>query len=120
MYRPSRHHILHVGREWSLRPEPRKLRELPSLVPNIDRGVHDELHNHCPAVPVLGICAMQRIAQEVRDTGDTYKTLDQLFLAVERAGRHPKAKPLERELGQLMIHTIQLQIPYIREGMIHE
>lgn len=112
------HHILHNREEWSLRNDALFLRETPSLIPALERSVHDEIHETCPPVPLLGCYALAIIRREFEPTPDTIETMENLMFAIEEAGRHPKAHPLEKDLGQLAIEAVRLQIPDIREGLI--
>lgn len=114
----SKHHILHERASWSARPEFKQLRGTPSLIPRIDRDVHDALHAHCPAVPILGSHAMRRVNMLFEPTGDTFEDIDGLSRAFDKATKHPRAHQLERDLAGLAIETMRLQIPYIREGRL--
>lgn len=112
----DRHHILHNRQEWTLRPQAERLRETPQLVPLIDREVHEEIHRECPVVPLLGYHALNRVNGVFRPVKfDTLKTIDNLLLSIDYAVDHPKAHPLERQLGQLVIATIETQRPFIAD-----
>lgn len=114
------HHILHNRREWTLRPEARKLRETPSLVPVLGYwAIHQELHANCPPVPCLGYNGLLAVYKEFKPTNDTFTSMDNLLFAIETASKHPKAHPVERELALLAMEAIDLQRPYIREGIVH-
>lgn len=111
------HHILHNRQEWSLRPEASALRETPSLIPRIDREVHNEIHRVCPAVPLLGYHALLRTRSNFEPTGSTMKDIDNLQYAIEDAIQHPRSHPIERGLGDLALWAIDLQKPILKEEL---
>lgn len=114
------HHILHNRKEWTLRPEARKLRETPSLIPVLGTwAIHKELHDNCPPVPCLGYNGLLQAYKNFEPTDDTFTSVDNLLFAIEKASHHPKAHPVERELAQLAVEAIDLQRPYIKEGLLH-
>lgn len=114
MERRDRHHLLNPRLEWTLRPNARKLREAPGLVPVIDRELHEEIHRSCPPIPLLGHHALQTVAREFQPHPDTLVSIDNLLFAIEAAGRHPKAHPVELELSSIAIQAIGLQREYLR------
>lgn len=116
--RQDRHHILNNRIEWSARPESSVLRETMSLIPLMDRSVHEQIHRECPPVPTLCVQALQRVVRTFRPTHDTFETMDNLMFAIERASDHPKAHPIERQIASLAIQSIDMQRPYVRDGII--
>lgn len=116
--RADKHHIMHFRQEWTLRPEARVIREHPSLVPLIDREVHEDLHANCPSVPALGYQTLIRVAKNWYPQRDTVASMNDLQYAIGKASEHPLIHPLERQLAQLAVEAIGLQRPYIEEGLI--
>lgn len=114
----DRHHINHGRLEHELRPESRMIRETPSLVPLMDRGIHTELHKHCPTVPVLGYHALMLVARDYNPTDDTFESIDNLMLAIESAAKHPRAHELERRMADIVVESLELQRPFIRAGIV--
>lgn len=112
------HHILFNRQEWELRSESKLLRQTPSLIPRLDREVHEELHRACPAVPILGYYALFRTLRSFEESDDTLESVDSLMFAIEAAGNSPKAHPIERSIGELAVQAIDLQRPFIREGLV--
>lgn len=113
----NRHHILYHAKEWSLRPYAKSMRETPSLIPNMDRLVHEELHMNCPPVPLLGYYALEKTRSNFNPTGNTLDDMDGLMSAMEKSTRWERFHPLERELAGLAIEAIELQRPWVKEGM---
>ena len=111
------HHIINRKREWELRPEAYRIRAVKSLRPVIPRVIHNAIHAHTPPVPLLGYETLVQVQKNFRPTSDTLETLDLLCDSIVEAGRHPRAHPIERELGELTIEALQLQVPFLREGL---
>lgn len=113
----SRHHILFEASAYNSRPEARALRTTHSLIPRIDRDIHDDLHTFCPSVPLLGSQALLKVCEYFNPTGDTMRDMDGLMSAIERSTRSRSFHPLERDLGGLAIESIETQRPYIEKGL---
>lgn len=116
--RRDRHHILHTGMEWNLRPETRSLRETPQLVPLIDRQVHDEIHRIAPAVPLLSYYVMKRTVSRFEPQPTTIRSLDNLMICIEEAANHRRAHPLERDLAHVAINALDIQRAILRGNVI--
>lgn len=114
----DRHHLLNPRMEWSLRPQAAKLRGTPSLIPRIDREIHEEIHRECPPVPLLGVYALRGTLERFVPTHDTLKDMDNLMSAIESSSRHRMVHPIERDLAGLAIEAIDMQRPYIMDGII--
>lgn len=115
----DRHHILHDRVEWTARPEARALRESPSLVPRIDRDLHDYLHQQTPTVPLLGYHALIHIRRDFEPVpGNTIKSLDNLMGAIDKAGRHERAHPIESDIALLAVECLRLQRNILRGNII--
>ena len=115
----DRHHILHYRQEWRLRDDATAIREHPSLVPVLDRETHNEIHRHCPPVPLLGYHALRRVRALWVPHKDTIESVDSLLWAIDETNRHPRAHPIERSLGELAMQAIELQKPYISSDLNH-
>lgn len=111
------HHPIHNKQEWTLRPEAEYIREHPTLLFPMEVPLHNELHGNCPAVPLLGVYALKHIARNWEPDRDKLQSLGNLQAAIEQAGEHPRAHPIEKQLGDLAIHAIDLQKPYLRESI---
>ncbi len=113
--RKDKHHIIHHGLEWSMRPQALAIRETPSLIPAMPRDYHEYIHATVPAIPLLGYHALNHTLSRFKPNDDTLETMDNLMSAIEHASRHPKAHAVERDLAQLAIHAIDLQRPLIED-----
>lgn len=118
MKRKDCHHLLNTARQWNAEPIGKKLRENGSLIFRIDREVHEELHREVPPVPLLGHYALLGTIQRYQPSYDPTKDLDALCLAMDKTVRGSRFNPIERELAGLAMEVIQLQKPFIYEGLV--
>lgn len=84
----------------------------------LDRSVHEHLHRYTTPVPPLGVYALQRVVRDFKPSRDVFQSIDNLMTSIEGAANHPKAHALERELAYIAIDAIDLQRPFIKEGLI--
>lgn len=114
----NRHHILHTRQSWQSREEATYLRQQPLLIPKMDNEVHNELHANCPEVPLLGAYALREVANNFERGSNPIETLCKLIWSIDNASRHPKAHRIERQLARLSASALELQLPYLREGIV--
>lgn len=112
------HHIVFNRQEWTLRPKARAIREHPSLIVNMPRALHNEIHATCPAVPLLGYAALDIVQTNWDPDPNHLKSMDNLLFAIDTVSIHPKAHQIERALAQLAGQAVELQRPYIIEGIV--
>lgn len=115
----SRHHILFDRHSWCSRQEARYLRGQPLLIPHIDEYIHTELHNNCPIVPLLGYHALIKVASCFEKGSNTLQTLDKLLCCIDDVAGHYKTHYIERDLADLTIESIKLQIPYLKDSQVN-
>ena len=116
MFERKGHHIVHTAKEWELRPEARRIRQTPTLIVPIERSLHEEIHHNCPAVPLLGYHALLAVNSSFEEGNTALESMDNLMLAIEKAGNHPKAHLIEKKLAELAVWAIDLQRPFITEA----
>jgi len=110
------HHIMNPQRVHEIYPQSAYIRRV-MLVRDMPRHLHDLLHRNTSPVPLLGYYALQRVAGEMQPYyEDPLESIDDFSFAVDLANKHPKARKVERELGELTVHTIREQIPFIRRA----
>lgn len=115
----DKHHILNNRIEWECRPEAKALRQTPSLVPRIDRDVHEYLHRETPGVPLLGYHALIRVRRDFEPApGDTLESLHRLMASIDKAGAHERAHPIESDIALLAIECLTLQRNILRGNII--
>lgn len=114
----EKHHLLHSRIDWQARPDAATLRNTPALIPRIDRDVHKELHRDTPLVPLLGFHALRRTVKYFEPVyDDPLESMDELMGAMEQSGRDIRSHQIERELVRLAVWAVEVQKPYVREGM---
>lgn len=113
----DRHHILHHRQEWDLRPESAALRGDPSLIPLIDRTVHEELHRVSPAVPLLSYHVLVRVLNLYEPQRDVIDSMDNLMLTIDHAARHRRAHRVERGIANLAIEALDIQRAVLRGNL---
>ena len=114
------HHIVHHRQEWELRPEGKAIRTAKGLMPRIYRPIHEDIHDNCPSIPLLGFEALRAVLSIYEPHEDTMKSLQRLMSAIEVSGKRPRSYPIERDLGELAIEALSLQIPYLEEALSHQ
>lgn len=116
--RRDNHHIIFNRLEWSLRQDARSIREDPSLIVNMERSLHEEIHATCPAVPLLGHAALQVVRRNWEPDANHLRSMDNLLFAIDSVSIHPRAHYIERAQALLVSQAIELQRPYIMIGVI--
>lgn len=111
------HHILHEKYSWNSRPESAALRAEPTLIPTIPRRIHNEIHHHVPAVPLLPLHGLMRVWSRFEPGNNTMQSVDNLMMSIEQSTKHPKMRNIERDLCHLAVRAIDLQRPYLRQGI---
>lgn len=114
MVNRDRHHILFPRLEWNLRPDARLLRGNSTLIPMLDRSVHEEIHRQCSQVPLLGHNALELTRLSfIPRIGDTLGSIDSLIMSIEKSKHRLKCPPIDKQLADLAIEAILLQRPLI-------
>lgn len=113
------HHILHHKKQHEATPDNDFLRRrAPGMMARMAIDAHDELHQNCPGVPPLDVWTAMRVRRLYVPTDNPLQGIENYMRAVEQAMKHPRSHHIERALSQLAIHAVDLQRPYIREGLI--
>lgn len=111
-----RHHLLFTKNTWNSQQPTMRLRQEPSLIVAMYDEPHQALHDEISTVPVLCHRSAQIVQQRFRHHDDHFKAIDGLLRLIDETTRSYRAGEIERELGQVVINAISLQLPYIREG----
>ena len=114
----EKHHILHHRALHEANRDNKLLRNTLGMIALMDPDAHDELHRACPGVPPLDIWTAQRARTFMVPHPDPLQAIDNYLQAVERATKSPNSHPIERDLAALSIMAVELQIPFIKSGMI--
>ncbi|UOF78002.1 hypothetical protein [Caudoviricetes sp.] len=113
------HHVLFEARNWTAHKPNKELREKPGLIIPIDWEAHEALHREVGTVATPSHRFGQAVLALYKDNPDNhFRSLDNLMFAVNEASRHPRIRPIEYQLGQLIIASVEAQVPFIREGIL--
>jgi hypothetical protein len=115
----NRHHIMETRSDWSSCPNAKRLRNTQQLIPVMEIEPHNELTENCPIVPLLGFKTLQIVACEFQPFGGTLKSIDKLLIAINEASKHHSIHKIERDLAQLSMQAIEMQIPYLRGNIVN-
>lgn len=115
----SFHHGLFTKSAYESQGSTKMLRNNPWLIMPLDEQTHRELHVDIPALPLLSPNTAQSVLKEFRPVKGNYvATIFALMEAVGDANRHPRATPIEKEIGGLLINGLELQLPFIQDGLV--
>lgn len=116
MNKKDLHHMMFPRRIHTVYGSSNNIREA-LVVRNMDRAAHEALHDEIDGIPLLGGYALLAVDRELRQYYENpLEGIDDFCRAVDLSYMHPKAKDRERHLGQLVVHTVREQIPFIKEG----
>lgn len=117
---PTDHHVIFYRSLHECMPVYKKFRERRmGLIARLGAGVHRELHDAVPGVPLLDIFTQQRVARMYKPTGENVLENMELYMfAVEAAMVSPKSHTVERQLSSLVLHAVDLQRPFVKDGLI--
>lgn len=114
-------HVLFTRRTWESQQDTKKLRGNRWLIVPIDPDVHDEKHEAVSTVPLLDHFTARRVRAIFEPVPNDYiASVESLLFAIEEATLSPKAQEVERRLGELTIFAVEIQLPYLRKGLIPE
>lgn len=111
------HHICFYEAQWDAMVATSALRLMSGLVLHGPRDIHNRIHGAVPFVPVLSSNTAQAALRRYEDTPDDHvASTISLIHAIEQANRHPKARDVERMVGQATIIALEQQLPFIEES----
>ena len=86
--------------------------------PPLEDAPHIALHKEIATVPLLDQYTAQAVHREFYPVeGDYIGTLYSLVRTIDQALKHPKVSDLQRVVGHLTMMALELQVPFIREGL---
>ena len=116
----EKHHVLFNKREWEARPQYKDLRNNGGLIVPMEREVHNELHRNVQLVPTLGYHGIMAVHREFYRGRGYIESLDNLMFAVESAKNNERLSGIERGLAGLALEALDLQRPFIIEGVVEK
>lgn len=110
----DRHHVLFIRREWNAGGMSKDLRA--DMIYTMPRDVHNELHRACPPPALLA----GRVLREVMDVHyhdpDPVRATQRLMLDISRASEGKDVHRIQKEMAELTIRALELQIPFLGES----
>lgn len=113
----SAHHLLFERRLWEARKETKLLRQMGGNIVRLSLDSHTALHRAVSSVPVPNIYMARRMYSSFEPQGDIFRNIDALCSATEESIQHHRTTELDKQLGGLIICSLQEQKPFIREGL---
>lgn len=110
------HHILYSRRLWNAQAPTKYLRNHISLRPMIPTDDHRDLHKVTSIVPPPDHFMADRIQRFYNPSDTPLKSVANLLFAIEEATASPKASEFEVALGQIILATIEMQVPFLEEA----
>ena len=117
----QRHHIIFNRYLWTASEDLKKLRNTKELIVPLKIPVHKDLHRAIEQVPVPDHHMIKRINSEFYPArNDPIQTVRNLQESIECALESPYTSELAYKLGQIIISSLEIQIPYLERGMIND
>lgn len=116
----DKHHILFPRRIHEVYSQSKAIREVTSLVPRIDRELHEDIHRHVPLIPFIGTYALQRTFNSFHPTGKTLEDIGRLSMCIEDSVDHPKAHDTEKRLAQIAVEGLEIQRYMLKDELRYE
>jgi len=70
-------------------------------------------------VPVLDPITTARVRRSYEPTpGHFLDSTVNLILAIDEATQAPRSSQLQKRMGELTIHALELELPFIKEGLV--
>lgn len=112
------HHTQYTRKTMEAVPPLKCLRNNHWNKPPLEDAPHIALHKEIATVPLLDQYTAQAVHREFYPVeGDYIGTLYSLVRTIDQALKHPKVSDLQREVGHLTMMALELQVPFIREGL---
>ena len=121
MPRPSveRDHALYPEKVHESTRFTRLLRRNPSLIIPMDGQVHEAKHQAISTIPLLDRFTAQRVHSSFEpNPNDHIESVYKYMRAIEEAIKRPNTQDIERSLGLLAVHAMELQLPFFKEGIV--
>ena len=114
----ERHHPLFNRFAWTANKDLQALREDKRLIVPLEHDTHTELHRAVSHVPPLSYHMARHVLRTYSEyEADSYlRNVENLQRSIEEAMKHPRADRLERSVGALAVHALDLQRPFIDDS----
>lgn len=113
------HHTLFNRSAWNSHEATKDLRNNRWLIPPLHSETERLIHAEVAVVPLLDPVSALHVrngfeAIEGNFVGSMYAFID----TVESVIKHPKSSTLQKTLGALCAQAVEMQIPYVQDGLI--
>ena len=112
------HHALFPKSGWESHFATRKLRQRQELIIPMEEDIEAILHKEVPIIPVIDHHTAMTVVRDYQPATTHTRSIHNLMDSIGEAIKRPKIQPIQRELGQLTIHAMELQLPYIHIGQL--
>lgn len=113
----EKHHILFPRIYWQSDERAKKLRANSGLIAVMDSVEHAQLHSSLELVPIPDYHMLRRLQRDFDPGRDPIESINNLKIAVSEAMSNPRASEVSFSLGQLIIDSLDIQIPFIERGI---
>ena len=115
------HHLLFYQRDWTARPDSKALRKNPWLVIPMEQDAHNALHAVVSYVPTLGRHVLSLVRRAYTPIeGDYVASAVELMNTIQIESNHIRVGCFEREVAEMVIESIEMQMGYIKQGVVYE
>lgn len=119
MSKPEKHHLLYYRQYHEANTDNRYMRQRAlGMIALLDPDTHDALHAAVPGVPPLDIFTAQRVRRSYEPHPNPLQGIDNWLRAVEDALDNPKSHHVEKQVGYMSMHAMELQKPFIKSGLV--
>ena len=115
----EKHHSQFPKSVHNSQKDTKEIRRNPWLIPPLDSIGHAALHRSVILVPAPDRFTAHKVNKEfIPVEGDYIASLRGLMRVYDRASRERKITALQRDLNQLIVHSLELQIPFIKDSLV--
>lgn len=117
----NRHHVNFPRTIHNSQPQLSQIRNHQGLIVPMELDMHEALHAEVAIVPPMSYHMAQRAFRGFMDYGfgiNYLNNIGNLQKGIEEAMEHPKASDLEISIGRLTLAALDMQKPFIRDGLI--
>ena len=116
----NKHHVMHDRATHNGNMNNYWIRNRLGMIVLMDVGIHRELHDVTPTVPPLSLHMAQAVRSQLHPHSNPFQAIDAFRRAVETAQDYQRMHRVEVESSELTLQAIEVQLPYLREGYVHE
>lgn len=113
------HHVNYHRAAWNSHEATRDLRRTPELIPPLEKDAERAIHTGIAVVPLLDPVTSFWVRNNFEPVKGNYvASMYEYVSTLEDAIKHPKSSTLQRALTALTAQAVEMQIPFVREGLV--